>query len=63
MNWHANKEEVLKKLIKETIKSIGSIDPNELPHRLKEQLEGQGTGNVDIDALIQDVIDAEKNKL
>ena len=46
------KRDVLDALIKETIAAAGSIDPAELPHRLRQRLKDHAADDADLDALI-----------
>lgn len=50
------KEEALKKLIRDTVASAGSIAPDEIPHKVKERIRGQATGDLDVDAYIKDAM-------
>ena len=54
--WDEAEEEALKALIRDTINAAGPIDPAALPHRIKERLKGQATGEVDLDALIKEAL-------
>ncbi len=54
------KEEALKKLIRETVASAGAIAPDDLPHKVKERIRGQATGELDVDAYINDAIKAQR---
>lgn len=58
--WDQAEEEALKALIRDTIKAAGPIDPAALPHRIKERLKGQATGDVDLDALIKEALAADQ---
>lgn len=50
------KDEALKKLIRETVAKAGAIAPDDIPHRVKERLKGQATGDLDIDACIAEAM-------
>lgn len=50
------KDEALKKLIRETVANAGAIAPDDIPHRVKERLKGQATGDLDIDACIAEAM-------
>lgn len=56
------KEDALKALIRQTVASAGAIAPDDIPHRVKERLKGQSTGDLDIDACIREAIKAQKRK-
>lgn len=56
----AERETALKALIRATIAGAGSLAPDAIPHRIKEQLKGQATGDVDIDRLIRDALAEQK---
>ena len=51
-----NKDNVLKALIRETIKNAGSIDPASIPHQLKNVIQGHADGSIDIDEYIREVL-------
>ena len=61
MAWKADKKEALKKLIRDTIRAAGSLDPAEIPHHVREQLKAHGAGDADVDALIREVLASEKD--
>lgn len=48
--------EALRALIRATVKAAGPIDPALLPSRVKERIHGQATGDLDVDAIIKEVI-------
>ena len=52
------REEALKKLIRDTVDSIGAIAPDDIPHKVKERIRGQATGELDIDAYIREMLKA-----
>ena len=54
--WSPDKEEAVKKLIRQTIASAGDEDPAALPHRVRERLKGQATGDIDVDAYVREVL-------
>lgn len=56
------KEEALKKLIRETVESAGTIAPDEIPYKVKERIRGQVTGELDVDAYIRDLLKARKSR-
>ncbi|MEE2690863.1 MAG: hypothetical protein VX640_04895 [Pseudomonadota bacterium] len=60
--WTPDSEEALKALIRQTIASAGLHDPASLPHRVKERLKGQATGDLDVDAYVRQVLEEEKRK-
>lgn len=55
------REAALKALIRSTIAGAGSLAPDAIPHRVKEQLKGQATGNVDLDRLIREAIAEQRS--
>jgi hypothetical protein len=55
-NWSPDKNEALKRLIRDTIKAAGSSDPAHIPHRVKERLKGQATGDLDVDAYVAQLL-------
>ena len=60
--WKPDDEESLKDLIRATIKSAGSSDPAQLPSKIREQIKGRVSGDVDIDAYVKKVLAEEKKK-
>lgn len=56
MAWTPDKNEALKVLIRQTIDAAGPIDAASLPHRIKERLQAQIDSDVDLDALIGEVM-------
>ncbi|MEO0399833.1 MAG: hypothetical protein AAF224_10495 [Pseudomonadota bacterium] len=60
MTWRPDKQEALKKLIRETIRSAGTLQPTELPHHVREQLKSQVDGDIDLDLLIRAVLEEQK---
>ena len=54
-------DDAVKSIIRATIASAGTSDPNELPFKVKERLRGQISGDIDIDQIIRDVL-ADINK-
>ncbi len=54
--WKPDDEEALKALIRETLLAAGPLDPNTLPHKVKERLRGHATGELDVDAYIKEVL-------
>jgi hypothetical protein len=60
--WSPDKEAALKMLIRQTIDAAGASDPAALPHRVKERLKGQATGDLDIDAYVKQVLAERKKK-
>jgi len=59
--WKPDDEESLKELIRATIKSAGAIDPAQLPSKVREQVKGRVSGDVDIDAYVKKML-AEEGK-
>ncbi len=60
--WTPDKDAALKMLIRQTIDAAGAADPASLPHRVRERLKGQATGNLDIDAYVKQVLAERKKK-
>ncbi len=56
------KEEALKRLIRDTVSSVGAIAPDDIPHKVKERLRGQATGDLDIDAYIKEALKSRKKR-
>ena len=54
------KEEALKKLIRDTVESAGAIAPGDIPHKVKERIRGQATGDLDVDACIREAMKSRK---
>ncbi len=61
-SWTPDKEEAAKKIIRETIDAAGTQDPASIPHRVKERLRGQATGDLDVDDYIRRVVAEQRNK-
>jgi hypothetical protein len=61
-SWTPDTEEAAKKLIRETIAAAGSLDPATIPHRVKERLKGQATGDLDVDDYIRRALAEQKTK-
>jgi hypothetical protein len=60
--WSPDKEAALKALIRQTIDAAGASDPASLPHRVKERLKGQATGDLDVEAYVKQVLAERKRK-
>ncbi|MFZ5617001.1 MAG: hypothetical protein ACOZAA_06745 [Pseudomonadota bacterium] len=56
------REEALKALIRETVASAGAIAPDEIPHKVKERIKGQATGDLDVDAYIREAVKARAKR-
>lgn len=54
------KEEALKRLIRDTVASAGPIAPDEIPHLVKERIRGQVCGDLDVDAYIRELMKDRK---
>lgn len=54
--WSPDKKEALKALIRQTIDAAGEEDPAAIPHRVRARLKGQATGDLDVDAVIREVM-------
>jgi hypothetical protein len=49
-------KEALRRIIEATVAASGEPDPSTLPHIIRQRLEGQATGDLDVDAYIQEVL-------
>lgn len=49
-------QEAIKRLIEATIAAAGDQDPAALPHLIRRQLQGQVSGNLNLDDLIKQVM-------
>ncbi|MEE4213213.1 MAG: hypothetical protein V2I43_28550 [Parvularcula sp.] len=49
-------KEALRRIIEATVSAAGEPDPDTLPHQIRQRLEGQATGDLDVDAYIRDVL-------
>jgi len=49
-------EDALKDLIRTTIDSAGPMDPAALPSKIRERIKGRATGDLDVDAYVQQVL-------
>jgi len=58
--WQPDKEEAIRNIIRATVAASGSIKPEELPHLVRTRLEGQVSGDVNLDSYIQSVLDEMK---
>lgn len=54
--WKPDDEEALKALIRATLKNAGPIDPAAIPSKVREQIKGRVTGDIDIDAYVKQVL-------
>jgi hypothetical protein len=53
--------EAIRNIIRATVSAAGEPDPDTLPHLVRKRLEGQATGEVDVDAYVREVL-AEMRK-
>lgn len=60
--WSPDKEAALKALIRQTIDAAGAADADSLPHRVKQRLKGQATGDLDVDAYVKEVLKERKRR-
>ena len=60
--WSPDREEALKALIRQTIAAAGEGDPGSIPHRVRERLKGQATGDLDVDAYVREALEEQKRK-
>ncbi|MEM9810900.1 MAG: hypothetical protein AAF788_06720 [Pseudomonadota bacterium] len=49
-------KEALRRLIETTIAAVGETDPGALPHVIRRRLEGQATGEADLDQTISEIL-------
>lgn len=55
-DWKPDDTEALKALIRATIAAVGPLDPAAIPSRVRERIKGQAVGDLDVDALIKEII-------
>ena len=61
-SWKPDDDETLKTLVRETIRAAGVTDTEDLPHKIRERIRGQVTGEIDVDEIIKQVLkEANKN--
>lgn len=48
--------ETLRRIIEATVSAAGEPDPATLPHRIREQLAGRVTGDIDLEQYIRKVL-------
>lgn len=48
------KEKALKKLIGETVSSAGAIAPDEPPHKIKDRIRRQASGDLDVEDYVKE---------
>ena len=53
--------ETIKAIIRATVSAAGEPDPETLPHLIRKRLEGQVSGDVDIDAYVAEVMAEMRN--
>jgi hypothetical protein len=51
-----DKDEAIRRLIRQTVGAMGETAPEALPHLVRERLKGQIAGNADLDKLLRDVL-------
>ncbi len=56
------REEALRKLIRDTVDSVGAIAPDDIPHKVKERLKGRAVEDVDLDEYIKEAMAARARK-
>ena len=49
-------KEALRRLIEATVGAAGEVDPATLPHEIRRKLAGRATGELGLDAYIQQVL-------
>lgn len=50
-----DREEAIRKLIRQTIASMGDVEADRLPHLIRERLKGQVSGEVDLNRYLKDL--------
>lgn len=60
-NWQPDDDDVLKELIRSTIKSAGVNDPSILPSKIRAQIRARISGDTNIDDYVKKVL-AETRK-
>jgi hypothetical protein len=53
-------KEALRRIIEATVSASGEPDPSTLPHQVRRRIEGQATGDIDVDAYIAEVLETMK---
>ena len=48
--------EAIKAIIRATVSASGEPDPETLPHLIRQQLEGHASGDIDVDAYVEEVL-------
>lgn len=51
-----DREAMIRKLIRQTVGSMGETAPEALPHMVRERLKGQIAGDADLDRLLREVL-------
>ncbi len=54
--WTPDKDAALKALIRQTVNALGDLDPDQIPHLVKQRLEGRATGDVDVETYAREVL-------
>ncbi len=49
-----DKEKALKKLIGETVSSAGAIAPDDIPHKVKDRIRRQASGDLDVEGYVKE---------
>lgn len=55
-------EDALKAIIRATVMNAGPIEPDALPSKVRERIKGRATGDLDVEAYIQEVLREAKPK-
>ncbi|MEM8770620.1 MAG: hypothetical protein AAGD92_03115 [Pseudomonadota bacterium] len=62
-NWKPDfDEDALKALIRATVMNAGPVDPSILPSKIRERIKGRATGDLDVDAYINEVLRETQKK-
>lgn len=49
-------KDAIRRIIEATVVAAGEPDPSTLPHLIRQRLEGQATGDLDVDQYIKQVL-------
>lgn len=54
--WQPDMEETIRYIIRATVSASGAVDPEELPHLVRSRMQGQVSGDVDVDDYVKSVL-------
>ena len=60
--WQPETKEMVRTLIRTAVKASGGTKPEDLPHLVRSRLEGQVSGDIDVDDYIKSVLEEMKKK-